>query len=137
MNDALFNNAWVLNAIFNGVQLSGANLASAHLTGTKFKNNDSTAAEFTPSIRVGSRASVSSADLSGTDFTGANMDGLDMDKAIVATTDGNFFHQKFANYNGDNVPVIFSYGKTVFGNTTPNTICPDNNSGPCSVNCGF
>jgi uncharacterized protein YjbI with pentapeptide repeats len=29
MNDALFNNAWVANAIFNGVHLSGANLASA------------------------------------------------------------------------------------------------------------
>ena len=134
MNDALFNNACVLNANFSGVQLSGANLASALLIGTKFKNSASSAAEFTPSIRVGSRASVSSADLSGTDFTGANMDGLDMDKAIVATTDGNLFNKKFTSYHGATVQVIFSYGKTVFGNTTPNTICPDNNSGPCSVN---
>jgi hypothetical protein len=31
------------------------------------------------------------------------------------------------------VPVIFNYGKTVFGNTTPHTICLDNKSGPCSV----
>jgi hypothetical protein len=134
MNDALFNNACVLNANFSGVQLSGANLASALLIGTKFKNSASSAAEFTPSIRVGSRASVSSADLSGTDFTGANMDGLDMDNAIVATTDGNLFNKKFTSYHGATVQVIFSYGKTVFGNTTPNTICPDNNSGPCSVN---
>ena len=30
-------------------------------------------------------------------------------------------------------PVAFTYGTTVFGNTTSNTKCPDGNSGPCKV----
>jgi uncharacterized protein YjbI with pentapeptide repeats len=37
MNDALFNGTWVVQAIFDGAQLSGANLAFAHLVGTTFK----------------------------------------------------------------------------------------------------
>jgi len=37
MNDTLFNDAWAANAVFNGAQLSGANLANAHLVGEAFR----------------------------------------------------------------------------------------------------
>ena len=95
MNDTLFNDAWVANAVFNGVQLSGANLASAHLIGTNFKNSGSAAAEFTPSIRVGNRASVSSADLSGTDFTGPTWMDWTWTRPSWRPRTGNTFHRTF------------------------------------------
>jgi uncharacterized protein YjbI with pentapeptide repeats len=135
MNDATFNDAWVAGAIFNGAQLSGANLANAHLVGTSFQNNGARATEFTPSIRsIGIAASIVMADIKGTNFTGANMDGLDMDGATVAK-EGNFFGKQFTGYNNAPVSVSFNYGPTVFGNTTTNTTCTDNESGPCCVEC--
>jgi uncharacterized protein YjbI with pentapeptide repeats len=132
LNDAKFNDAWVLGASFNGTQLAGANFANAHLIGSRFQNSGSVPAELTPSIRDGSDASIAQADISGTDFTGANMDGLDMVGAIVAT-EGDFFGKNFTGYHNASVPVTFTYGPTVFGNTTKNTTCPDGNSGPCKV----
>jgi uncharacterized protein YjbI with pentapeptide repeats len=132
MNDSLFNGTWVAGAIFDGAQLSGANLAFAHLNGTSFQDSGDVATMFTPSLRVGTAASINTADISGTDFTGANMDGLDMDKAIVATEGGSFF-QAFAGYANAQVPVSFTYGPTKFGSTTENTTCPDGNHGPCHV----
>jgi uncharacterized protein YjbI with pentapeptide repeats len=133
MNDALFNGTWVAQAIFDGVQLSGANLAFAHLVGTSFKDDGGNAVQLTPSIRVGTAASINTADISGTDFTGANMDGLDMDKATVATT-GAPFQQIFPGYKNTEVMVSFNYGPTKFGNTTAQTTCPNGSHGPCSVN---
>jgi uncharacterized protein YjbI with pentapeptide repeats len=133
MNDAKFNDTWVAGAIFNGAQLSGANLANAHLIGTSFQNNGARATEFTPSIRsIGIAASIVMADVKGTNFTGANMDGLNMDGATVATV-GNFFGQQFTGYKNAPVTVSFNYGPTAFGNTTANTTCTDNKSGPCCV----
>jgi len=52
--------------------------------------------------------------------------------AIVATT-GNFFGKNFMGYKNASVTVTFTYGPTVFGNTTSNTKCPDGNAGPCKV----
>jgi uncharacterized protein YjbI with pentapeptide repeats len=132
MNDAMFNGTWVAQAIFDGAQLSGANLAFAHLVGTSFKDNGGNAVQLTPSIRVGTAASINTADISGTDFTGANMDGLDMDKATVATT-GAPFQQIFPGYKNTEVMVSFNYGPTKFGNTTAQTTCPNGEHGPCSV----
>ncbi|MCC2642115.1 MAG: pentapeptide repeat-containing protein [Nitrospira sp.] len=132
MNDAKFNDAWVLGAIFNGAQLAGANFANAHLIGSTFKNNGSVPAELTPSSRDGSDASIAQADISGTDFTGANMDGLDMVGATVATKSDSF-GKNFPGYNNASVLVAFSYDPTVFGNTTKNTTCPNGNPGPCKV----
>jgi uncharacterized protein YjbI with pentapeptide repeats len=132
MNDAKFNDAWVLGALFNGAQLAGANFANAHLIGSTFKNSGSVPTKLTPSLRDGSDASIAQADISGTDFTGANMDGLDMVGATVATT-GNFFGKNFTGYHNASVPVAFTYNPTVFGNTTKNTTCPDGNPGPCQV----
>jgi len=60
------------------------------------------------------------------------MDGLHMNGAYVATNTGQFEHV-FTAFDGDIVPVSFNYGPTVFGNTTPNTTCPNGNSGPCQV----
>lgn len=132
MNDAKFNDAWVLATNFNGAQLAGANFANAHLIGATFQNSGSVQTELTPSNRDGSDASIAHADIKGTDFTGANMDGLDMVGAIVAAT-GSFFEKKFTGYDQVSMPVAFNYGPTMFGNTTSNTKCPDGNSGPCHV----
>jgi len=132
MNDAKFNDAWVLGAILNGTQLAGANFANAHLIGSQFKNSGSVPTKLTPSNRDGSDASVALADISGTDFTGADMGGLDMVGATVATK-GDFFGKNFTGYNNASVPVSFNYGPTVFGNTTCKTTCPDGNPGPCKV----
>jgi uncharacterized protein YjbI with pentapeptide repeats len=132
MNDAKFNDAWVLGAIFNGAQLAGANFANAHLIGSRFTNSGSVPAKLTPSSRDGSDASIAQADISGTDFTGADMGGLNMVGATVATK-GAFFGKNFTGYNNASVPVAFTYGPTVFGNTTCKTTCPDGNPGPCKV----
>lgn len=132
MNDALFNGTWVAQAIFNGAQLSGANLAFAHLNGTSFQDSGGIATQLTPSIRMGNAASINTADISGTDFTGALMDGLDMDKAIVATESG-FFQKTFMGYKNARVLVSFNFEPTKFGNTTKNTTCPNGKGGPCHV----
>ena len=132
MNDAKFNDAWVLGALFNGAQLAGANFANAQLIGSSFKNSGSVPTKLTPSNRDGSAASIYQADIRGTDFTGADMDWLDMVGAIVAT-EGDFFGKTFTGYNNAKVMVTFNYDPTVFGNTTSNTKCPDGNSGPCKV----
>jgi hypothetical protein len=55
-----------------------------------------------------------------------------MVEAIVAT-EGDFFGKNFMGYSNAIVPVAFTYGPTVFGNTTKNTTCPDGNPGPCKV----
>ena len=132
MNDAKFNDAWVLGAIFNGAQLAGANFANAQLIGSRFNNNGWVPTKLTPSSRDGSDASIYQANIRGTDFTGANMDWLDMIGAAV-TTKGDFFGKNFTGYQNASVPVAFTYGPTIFGNTTQNTKCPDGNPGPCKV----
>lgn len=132
MNDAKFNDAWVLGAIFNGAQLAGANFANAHLIGSQLKNSGSVTTKLTPSNRDGSDASIAQADIRGTDFSGADMGGLDMVGATVAT-EGAFFGKQFTGYHNASVPVAFAYGPTVFGNTTCKTTCPDGNAGPCQV----
>ena len=48
MNDAKFNDAWVLGAIFNGAQLAGANFANAQLIGSRFNNNGCGAHQVNP-----------------------------------------------------------------------------------------
>jgi uncharacterized protein YjbI with pentapeptide repeats len=132
MNDAKFNDAWILATNFNGAQLAGANFANAHLIGATFQNSGSVQTQLTPSNRDGSDASSAHADIRGTDFTGANMDGIDMVGAIVGAS-GGFFETKFTGYDHVSIPVAFNYGPTLFGNTTSNTKCPDGNSGPCHV----
>jgi uncharacterized protein YjbI with pentapeptide repeats len=116
MNDTKFNGTWAAQAVFNGAQLSGANLASAHLVGASFQDNGSTATELTPSPRVGAAASINSADVSGANFTGAEMTGIDM-LNITTSKKGGTFCKKFTGYNNADVLVSFEYGPTVLGNT--------------------
>ena len=132
MNDADFSNAWVVQTIFDGAQLSGAKFVNAHMEGASFQDNGTQATELNPTYPEGIAASVESAYIYGTNFTGANMDGLHMNGAYVATDTGQFEHV-FTAFGGDIVPVSFNYGPTVFGNTTSNTTCPNGNSGPCKV----
>lgn len=133
MNLAKFNNASVVLAVFNGAQLSGSNFSGASMVGASFQDNGSQATELNPtSDAIHTGANLYQADIRGANFTGANMDGANLAEALCSTTNGEFIHQ-FSDYNGQPVVVAFQYGPTQLGNTTPNTTCPDNGKGPCTL----
>lgn len=134
MNFARFDGGAVVLAVFDGAQLSAASFAGeAIMVGASFQDNGGVPTQLTPSSDpTHTPASVYQADIRGTNFTGANMDGLDMRDATYSTSGGTF-EKIFAGYNGAKVPVAFKYGPTLLGNTTSGTVCPDGNSGPCSL----
>jgi uncharacterized protein YjbI with pentapeptide repeats len=131
MNYANFGGeAWLLQAVFDGAQLSGANFDDAHLVGASFRDYDGGATELGPTQFYGAAASISDADIRGTDFTGADMNGCDMEQATCSTGPDSI-SQTFTGYDNQQVTVAFNFGPTLLGNTTTSTTCPSGKLGPC------
>ena len=133
MNFAKFDQSKAVGAVFDGAQLSAASFVEATLVGASFRDDGTRATQLTPSSDdIHTRASARGADIRGADFTGANMDGLNMQNACYSTTTGPF-ESVYIGFAGKEIPVAFTYGPTVLGNTTSNTTCPNGADGPCSL----
>jgi uncharacterized protein YjbI with pentapeptide repeats len=128
-NLATFDNAVLVEANFDGAHCAGATFSGAVMVAATFRK-----AHMTPQQQPPHKpASVYKAILLGTNFDEANMDGLDMADASVASTPGNFTHN-YKDFDGKlTIFLNVDYGKTVYGETTNGTTCPDGTSGPCKL----
>jgi uncharacterized protein YjbI with pentapeptide repeats len=126
MNQTKFNNAVCVGALFDQAQLAGADFGSAVLVVASMQG-----AKLIPSTgNPETDASLYKADIRGLQAAGANMDRLDMRGATVSTEQGTFTNN-YIDFYGNPVNVALRYGKTVLGNTTSGTVCPDGELGPC------
>lgn len=143
---ANFTSAWMLEAKFDDTTLGDTNFSSAMLVGVNFARlhgrnlagvNFSTAclalAQFNAVVvtRSGGRqTSFAGACLAGTDFDNAHLADAVLTNAQVAAEPG----QLTVNVHGHR-PMDIEYRATRIApsSTGRQTICPDGNSGPCSI----
>jgi hypothetical protein len=119
----------LVEANFDGAHCAGASFSGAVLVAATFRK-----AQLAPQQQPPHKpASVYKAILLGTNFDEANMDGLDMADASVASAPGNFTHN-YEDFDGKlTIFLNVDYEKTIYGETTSGTTCPDGTSGPCKL----
>lgn len=141
-----FTSAWLLEARFEDTTLANTNFSSAalvavnfsrlhgsNLAGVNFSNACLAQADFNAVVvtSAGStQTSFSGACLAGTDFLNARLTDAQLTNAQIAAEPGELT----VNFEGRR-PLEIEYRATLIdpSSTGRQTICPDGNSGPCSM----
>jgi uncharacterized protein YjbI with pentapeptide repeats len=145
-------------ATAHNAQMAGAKLGSATLYAADFTNAQLPGADLSgeavlinatfASVNLGptqggdsSNSSLRNSDIRGTQFgvAGAqaptdlaSMDGCDLSFAKYSTSSGQYSNQ-FADFYGNPIYIDDTYGPTLLGTTTNQTVCPDTSTGPCQL----